>query len=161
MDECLQILRALSGGEPVSFEVEFFSFRDALIVLAPSPPIPLVVGGRSQAAVRRAASLGDGWLGILVSPRRFASVVEQVSQQGTDAGRDPGSFEHALNVWRGFGTIRETARAPLAAGCRPSTRCHSSVKAGCSAFNVIPCASDDEMAVTAVGELRRLLTHAR
>jgi hypothetical protein len=31
------------------------------------------------------------------------------------------------------------------------------VQAGCSAFNVIPCAGDDEAAVAAVGELRRLL----
>jgi hypothetical protein len=34
------------------------------------------------------------------------------------------------------------------------------VEAGCSAFNVIPCASDDETAIAAVGELRRLLTDA-
>src|ERR1700680_779826 len=60
MDECLQILCALSDGEPASFEGEFFSFQDALIVPAPAPRIPLVVGGRSDAAVRRAALLGDG-----------------------------------------------------------------------------------------------------
>jgi alkanesulfonate monooxygenase SsuD/methylene tetrahydromethanopterin reductase-like flavin-dependent oxidoreductase (luciferase family) len=47
MDECLQILRALSDGEPVTFEGEFFSFKDALIVPAPAPRIPIVVGGRS------------------------------------------------------------------------------------------------------------------
>ncbi len=36
MDECLQILRALSGGEPVTFEGEFFSLQDALILPAPA-----------------------------------------------------------------------------------------------------------------------------
>ena len=35
------------------------------------------------------------------------------------------------------------------------------IEAGCSAFNVIPCASDQETAVSAVGELRQLLTNAR
>jgi len=35
------------------------------------------------------------------------------------------------------------------------------VEAGCSAFNVIPCARDEETAVAAVGELRALLTGSR
>ena len=116
MDESLEILRALSDGEPVSFDGEFFSLRDALIIPAPSPPIPLIVGGRSDAAVRRAGRFGDGWLGIWVSPRRFSSVVEQVAEHASHAGRDPSGFEYAMNVWCGFGDTRDAARAPLAAG---------------------------------------------
>ena len=178
MDECLQILRALSAGEPVSFEGEFFSFQDALIVPAPSPRIPLIVGGRSEAAVLRAGRLGDGWLGIWVSPRRYATVVKQVAEQGAGAGRDPRGFEHAMNVWCGFADTREAARALLAPSMEsfyqmpfePFERysphgtpadvaefLRQYVEAGCSAFNVIPCASDDEAAVAAVGEMRRLL----
>jgi alkanesulfonate monooxygenase SsuD/methylene tetrahydromethanopterin reductase-like flavin-dependent oxidoreductase (luciferase family) len=181
MDECLQILRALSDGEPVTFEGEFFSFQDALIVPAPVPRIPLIVGGRSEAAVRRAGRLGDGWLGIWVSPGRFATVLEQISEEATGADRDPKSFDHALNVWCGFGATREAAREPLAAGMQtfyqmpfePFERyspygtpkevaefLRPYVEAGCSAFNVIPCASDDETAIAAVGELRRQLTDA-
>ena len=182
MDECLQILRALAGGEPVSFDGEFFSLHEALIVPAPSPRIPLVVGGRSDAAVRRAAKLGDGWLGIWVSPRRFGTVVEQIEEEATQAGRDTTGFEHALNVWCGFGDRRETARASLAAGMQtfyqmpfePFERyspygtptevaefLRPYIDAGCSAFNVIPCAGDDETAVAGVGELRQLLADAR
>src|SRR5262245_23736066 len=67
MDECLQVLRGLADGTPVVFDGEFFSLQDAQIVPAPSPRIPLVVAGRSNAAVSRAARLGDGWLGIWVS----------------------------------------------------------------------------------------------
>jgi alkanesulfonate monooxygenase SsuD/methylene tetrahydromethanopterin reductase-like flavin-dependent oxidoreductase (luciferase family) len=181
MDECLQILRALSDGEPVSFEGEFFSFQDALIVPAPAPRIPLIVGGRSEAAVRRAGRLGDGWLGIWVSPRRFASVVEQIGEEASATGRDPQSFDHAINVWCGFGATREAAREPLATGMQsfyqmpfePFERyspygtpeevaefLRPYVEAGCSAFNVVPCASDDETAIAAVGELRRQLCGA-
>lgn len=178
MDECLQVLRALAGGGPVSFDGEFFSFRDAVIVPAPSPPIPLIVGGRSEAAVRRAARLGDGWLGIWVSPRRFASVAGQIGELASGADRDPGGFQHALNVWCGFGGARETARAVLADRmqgfyqmpfeaferyCPYGTPedvaefLREYVEVGCSAFNVIPCAGDNQAAVAAVGELRRLL----
>ena len=97
---------------------------DSELLLAPrrahrpaaSPPIPLIIGGRSDAAVRRAGRFGDGWLGIWVSPRRFSSVVGQVGEHASHAGRDPGGFEHAINVWCGFGANRDAARAPLAAG---------------------------------------------
>jgi alkanesulfonate monooxygenase SsuD/methylene tetrahydromethanopterin reductase-like flavin-dependent oxidoreductase (luciferase family) len=179
MDESLQILRALAGGEPVTFEGEFFSLRDARIAPAPSPPIPLVVGGRSEGAVRRAGRLGDGWLGIWVSPKRFATVVAQISDEAAAAGRDASLFEHAINVWCGFGATREAARAPLASAMQafyqmpfdPFERyspygtpeqvaefLHPYIDAGCSTVNVIPCAADDQSAVAAVGEVRRLLS---
>lgn len=178
MDESLEILRALSEGKPVSCDGEFFSLRDAQILPAPSSPIPVTVGGRSDAAVRRAGRFGDGWLGIWVSPRRFGAVVDEVAEHAVLAGRDPTGFEHAINVWCGFGATREAARAPLAAGMgsfyqmpfEPFERYSPSgtpqdvaeflvpyVEAGCSVFNVIPCASDHETAVAGVSELRQLL----
>jgi alkanesulfonate monooxygenase SsuD/methylene tetrahydromethanopterin reductase-like flavin-dependent oxidoreductase (luciferase family) len=178
MDECLQILRSLAEGTPVSFNGEFFLLNDALILPAPSPPVPLIVGGRSDAAASRAARLGDGWLAIWVSPRRFATVRDQITREATEAGRDASGFEHALNVWCGFAATREAARKPLAAqmqhfyqmpfepfeGYSPyGTPEHVAeflttyIDAGCSKFNVIPCAADEETAVGAVGELRELL----
>jgi alkanesulfonate monooxygenase SsuD/methylene tetrahydromethanopterin reductase-like flavin-dependent oxidoreductase (luciferase family) len=179
MDECVQILRSLADGTPVTFDGEFFSLQDALIVPAPSPRIPLIIGGRSDAAVSRAARLGDGWLGIWVSPRRYATVRDHITREATEAGRDLSGFEHALNVWCGFAATREAAREPLATQMQdfyqmpfePFERyspCGTPgdvaeflspyVEAGCSAFNVIPCAGDDESAIAAVGELRTLLT---
>jgi alkanesulfonate monooxygenase SsuD/methylene tetrahydromethanopterin reductase-like flavin-dependent oxidoreductase (luciferase family) len=182
MDECLQILRRLADGTPVTFDGEFFSLQDALIVPAPSPRIPLIVGGRSEAAVSRAARLGDGWLGIWVSPRRYATVCDQITRGATEAGRDPSGFEHALNVWCGFASKREAARELLATQMQnfyqmpfePFERyspygppehvaefLSPYIEAGCSAFNVISCADDDQSAIAAVGELRTLLTASR
>ena len=178
-DECLQILRSLADSTPVTFDGEFFSLQDALIVPAPAPPVPLIIGGRSDAAVSRAARLGDGWLGIWVSPRRYATVRDHITGEATEAGRDPSGFEHALNVWCGFAATREAAREPLATQMQdfyqmpfePFERyspygtpgdvaefLSPYIEAGCSAFNVIPCAGDDESAIAAVGELRTLLT---
>jgi alkanesulfonate monooxygenase SsuD/methylene tetrahydromethanopterin reductase-like flavin-dependent oxidoreductase (luciferase family) len=182
MDECLRILRGLAGGTPVTFQGEFFSLQDALIMPAPSPRIPLIVGGRSKAAVTRAARLGDGWLGIWVSQHRFAAVREQITREAAAASRDPSRFEHALNVWCGFGATREAAREPLAAQMQlfyqmpfePFERyspygtpehiaefLRDYIDAGCSVFNVIPCADDDESAIAGVAELRALLTGGR
>ncbi|MGZ4691583.1 MAG: LLM class flavin-dependent oxidoreductase [Acidimicrobiia bacterium] len=182
MDECLQILRDLASGEPVTFDGEFFALDNALVLPAPSPSIPLVVGGRSDAAVRRAATLGDGWLGIWVSPRRYGAVRDHIARQAAEVGRDPSRFEHALNVWCGFAPTREAARGLLAPRMQrfyqmpfePFERYSPSgtpedvaeflrpyIDAGCSNFNVIPCASDADTAIAAVGELRTLLTQNR
>ena len=181
MDESLAILRELCEGKPVSVDGEFVTLRDAQILPAPSPRIPIVVGGRSDAAVRRAGRFGDGWLGIWVSPGRFDSVVTQIAEHAADADRNPSCFPHAMNVWCGFGGSRDAARASLAAGMQafyqmpfePFERyspygtpeevadfLHPYVEAGCTAFNVIPCAGDDETAVGAVAEVRRLLATA-
>ena len=178
MDESLAILRDLSEGKPVTFDGEFFSLRDAQILPAPASPVPIVVGGRSDAAVRRAGRFGDGWLGIWVSPRRFGSVVAQIAEHAADADRDSSGFQHAMNVWCGFGTRRDDARASLSTGMQtfyqmpfePFERyspygtpeevadfLHPYVEAGCSVFNVIACAEDHETAVSGVAEVRRLL----
>jgi alkanesulfonate monooxygenase SsuD/methylene tetrahydromethanopterin reductase-like flavin-dependent oxidoreductase (luciferase family) len=182
MDECLRILRSLADGTPFTFDGEFFSLNDAFILPAPSPSIPLVVGGRSDAAINRAARLGDGWLGIWVSPRRYAAVRDQIATEAAAVGRDASRFEHALNVWCGFAATREAAREHVATQMQrfyqmpfePFERyspygtpddvaefLHPYIEAGCTTFNVIPCASDDETAISAVGELRALLTPAR
>jgi alkanesulfonate monooxygenase SsuD/methylene tetrahydromethanopterin reductase-like flavin-dependent oxidoreductase (luciferase family) len=179
MDECLQILRRLANGTPTTFDGEFFALDDALILPAPSPSIPLIVGGRSDAAVSRAARLGDGWLGIWVSPRRYGAVRDHITRQAFDIGRDPSGFEHALNVWCGFAPSRAAARELLAAKMQgfyqmpfePFERYSPFgtpedvaeflgpyIDAGCSTFNVIPCARDDDDAIAAVGALRTLLT---
>ena len=178
MDECLRILRQLADGTPVSFDGEFFTIDDALILPAPSPRIPLIVGGRSGAAVSRAARLGDGWLGIWVSPRRYADVRAHITREAIAAGSDASGFEHALNVWCGFATTRDAARELLATRMQrfyqmpfePFERyspygtpeevaefLRPYVDAGCSTFNVIACAHDDHEAIAAVGELRTLL----
>jgi alkanesulfonate monooxygenase SsuD/methylene tetrahydromethanopterin reductase-like flavin-dependent oxidoreductase (luciferase family) len=179
MDECLRILRGLAEGTPVTFAGEFFALDGAQILPAPSPSIPLIVGGRSDAAIERAAALGDGWLGIWVSPRRYGAVRDHIAVQALELGRDPSRFDHALNVWCGFGPTQEAAREFLATEMQafyqmpfePFERYspYGSVEdvaeflrpyidAGCSTFNVIPCARDDDRAIAAVAELRTLLT---
>ena len=178
MDECLQILRGLADGTPTTFHGQLISVDDALVLPAPAPRVPLIVGGRSDAATRRAARLGDGWLGIWVSPRRYRAVLDGIAEQAAAAGRDPSGFEHALNVWCGFGPTKEVARAALAPQMQafyqmpfePFERyspygtaedvadfIRPYLDAGCSAVNVIPCAHDPERAIESVGEVRKLL----
>ena len=114
MNECIQIVRGLLTGEPVDFDGEFFQLSGARVVPAADPPIPIVVGGRSDAAIRRAGTLGDGWFGIWVSARRYGQVVEQMQAHAADAGRGEVSWTNALNVWCGVAESTGAARALVA-----------------------------------------------
>src|SRR3954462_1152212 len=93
--EALTLVRALLTGD---FTGRHFSVRDAVIRPAPAPAIPVLVGGRSDAALERARALGDGWIGVWVSPRRFAAAGQRIGRDGL----------HTLQLWAGFG--RSVAR---------------------------------------------------
>lgn len=62
MDECMDILRGLTSGDFFGYEGEFYSFPELKQCPAPTEPIPLLVGGHSDAALRRAVRKGDGWM---------------------------------------------------------------------------------------------------
>lgn len=66
MDESIRLLRRLWTGEVVESDSEIYSFEPVVVrprpVQRPHPPI--LVGGHSPAAIRRAARLGDGWIPV-------------------------------------------------------------------------------------------------
>ena len=62
MDEEIAILRGLAGGGYFSYHGKTFDLPPVKIAPVPSAPIPVLIGGHSDAALRRAARLGDGWL---------------------------------------------------------------------------------------------------
>src|SRR3954453_5081995 len=62
MDECIDILRGLPSDEFFEFHGEFYDFDAIKQTPAPTEPIPLLVGGHSDAALRRAVRRGDGWM---------------------------------------------------------------------------------------------------
>ena len=80
-DEAMRALRELFRGR-ASFSGRFFSFQDIEIEPGPAQPggPPLWVGGRSPAAIRRAANLGDGWIPIWVSVERFKEGLTQLPE---------------------------------------------------------------------------------
>ncbi|OHV44644.1 hypothetical protein BCD48_25490 [Pseudofrankia sp. BMG5.36] len=115
LDEALTVLRRLLTGEPVNHDGRFFTLSGVAVRPAPVRPVPIIVGGRSDAALRRAALHGDGWLGVWVSAARFAEAVRQVEAIAADAGRATPAWRHGLQVWCGFGDDPRRAAATLAA----------------------------------------------
>lgn len=63
LDETICVLRAVYGSVPASFKGEFFEFSDAVLEPQPARPggPPIWIGGGSAHALKRAATLGDGW----------------------------------------------------------------------------------------------------
>jgi probable F420-dependent oxidoreductase len=90
MDEEIAILRGLAAGGYFSYHGKIFDLPPVKIAPVPSAPIPVLIGGHSDAALRRAARLGDGWLhggGDLAGlPALLARLDEHRRQAGT-AGR--------------------------------------------------------------------------
>ncbi|GAB2831274.1 TIGR03619 family F420-dependent LLM class oxidoreductase [Actinocorallia aurea] len=62
MDECIDIVRGLTSGEYFSYKGEFYDIESMKMCPAPTEPIPILVGGHSDAALRRAVLRGDGWM---------------------------------------------------------------------------------------------------
>jgi probable F420-dependent oxidoreductase len=62
MDESIAILRGLAAGGYFEYHGRCFDLPPVQIAPVPAEPIPVLIGGHSDAALRRAARLGDGWM---------------------------------------------------------------------------------------------------
>jgi alkanesulfonate monooxygenase SsuD/methylene tetrahydromethanopterin reductase-like flavin-dependent oxidoreductase (luciferase family) len=68
-----------------------------------STPVPLWVGGSSQAARRRAAAVGDGWVPLFLTPEDYAPALLALRRETEAAGRDPDAVEPAVVVFARVG----------------------------------------------------------
>jgi probable F420-dependent oxidoreductase len=88
-DEYLRALCAAWEQEVASFQGERIAFRDVLVRPRPaqSPRPPIWVGGNSRAALRRAATLGEGFVPWQLTPEEFAGLVTEARRLRERAGR--------------------------------------------------------------------------
>jgi len=172
-DESLDVLQRLLAGETVDHSGEFFNFEQARIIPTPDPPIPVYVGGRADAALRRAGKYADGWLGIWCSSDRYAESIEMYDQAAAEAKREV-QADHGIQLWVGVGKDRAEAasfvgpamegfyRVPFAKFSRYTP--HGTVddivdflapylEAGCRHFNLTPVASTPEAGIEVIGEV--------
>ncbi|MBV9923270.1 MAG: LLM class flavin-dependent oxidoreductase [Pseudonocardia sp.] len=89
LDEALEIVTRLLRGEPVDHPGPLLPTRSPALEPSPEVPPPLVVGGRSEAALRRAARTAEGWLGVWMSERRVRRVRHRLDELAAEYGRDP------------------------------------------------------------------------
>ena len=87
-------MRTLWSGPEVEFHGEFVDFPTVTCSPRPvQPTIPILVGGDSDVAIRRAARLADGYFPGEGDVDRLAALITRVRQAAEDAGRDPDEIE--------------------------------------------------------------------
>ena len=110
LDETIRLWRHLWSGTTEPFHGRFHSFED--FVFGPLPvqtPLPIIVGGRAEAALRRAGTLGDGYQTSSTSPASYAERVPIVRAAAEAAGRRMPSLSARVRVQ--FGAAADRAYA--------------------------------------------------
>jgi probable F420-dependent oxidoreductase len=110
-DECIEVLRRVWRGGMVEFHGECFDFDRLQMSPAPPHPIPIYIGGASKPALRRAAGLGDGWLGAGNTPDQAAAILAELQQLRKQAGRSKEPFDSIVPLVTPpeLGTLRRLA----------------------------------------------------
>jgi len=93
-DEYIDAMRALWAGPHAEFHGEFVDFEPA--TCSPRPVngnIPILVGGDTDAAIRRAVKLADGYFPGEGDAEKLGALITKVRNAAEDAGRDPNSIE--------------------------------------------------------------------
>jgi alkanesulfonate monooxygenase SsuD/methylene tetrahydromethanopterin reductase-like flavin-dependent oxidoreductase (luciferase family) len=109
--EGIDVVRTLWRDTPASFKGRFTQFDNVSIdpkpVQRPGPPI--WVGGRSDAALKRAGRQGDGWVSYVVQPERYAQSLAKIREAAEQAGRRLDAFVAAHLTFITVGRDYESA----------------------------------------------------
>jgi probable F420-dependent oxidoreductase len=110
-DEMVEVMRLLWSGEPVTYTGRFFSLTDVVLRPRPTRPEmpPIWVGGRSHAALRRVARLGDGWLASQVTPDEVFAGKRTIDALAGDYGRAIDDDHHGVILTYCFADSRAEA----------------------------------------------------
>ena len=96
--EQVEVLRRLWTEDLVSFTGRFHHLRDVSIVPPPvQRPIPIWLGGSSDAVITRAARLGDGWMPIMGPDAQAEQKLQALREQLRSFGRNPAKF--GIEAW--------------------------------------------------------------
>ena len=99
MDEALAVIRGLSAGGYFSFHGEIFDLPPVKIAPVPTEPIPILIGGHSDAALRRAARLGDGWMHGGGDPAQLPGLLARLAELRRAEGTADRPFEvHVISA---------------------------------------------------------------
>jgi alkanesulfonate monooxygenase SsuD/methylene tetrahydromethanopterin reductase-like flavin-dependent oxidoreductase (luciferase family) len=99
-DEAIPLIRRLWTGEEISHGGPFYPMDAVKVHPRPHQHVgpPIVVSGRQDAAMRRAATSGDGWMPYMYSPRRYRASVARIREIAGEEGRDLKRFGWMLYI---------------------------------------------------------------
>ncbi len=97
-DEMIEVMRLLWSGGYVEYHGRYYDFAPLEMNPKPSAPVPLWVAGMSDAAHRRAARLGDGWLSDWQPKAEILATIEKIRAYRREYGRDHLPFDVMATV---------------------------------------------------------------
>jgi probable F420-dependent oxidoreductase len=104
-DEAIAVMRELWTQEDPSFEGRFNNFSG--MKFSPKPAqrsgVPLIIGGTSRAAIRRAGRVGDGWHPTALPPEELSQAMRYLRERTEAAGRDPSAVPVSVSIPMGEG----------------------------------------------------------
>jgi hypothetical protein len=99
MDEQIDVLRGLLGGGYFEYHGEVFEVPSIKMSPTPTKPVPILIGGHHDAALRRAALVGDGWLHGGGDPEDLPGLLERLTELRREYGTLDKDFEiHVISL---------------------------------------------------------------
>ena len=110
-DEAIAVMRALWTEDEPSFDGKYYRFAGMKFSPKPlqKPSIPVVIGGVSRAAIRRAARLGDGWQPLGLAPEALGQGIALLRTEAQSYGRDVSTIPVSIAMSLGVSTPRRYA----------------------------------------------------
>ena len=93
MDEEIAIMRGLMAGGFFEFHGEVFDVPSIKMCPTPSVPVPILIGGHHEAALKRAAVDGDGWLHGGGDQSELPGLLARLRELRAEAGKEQEPFE--------------------------------------------------------------------
>jgi probable F420-dependent oxidoreductase len=99
MDEMIEIIRGLATGEFFEYHGDHYDIDSIKICPVPTEPLPILIGGHAEPALRRAARLGDGWMHAGGDQGVLERLLARLSELRKQYGRDREPFEiHVISM---------------------------------------------------------------
>jgi len=116
MDENLDLLRRLWNEPLVTGQYPTAGYNPSKAVMYPKPAqehIPLLIGGYVDRVLKRAGTVGDGWLTYFYTPEGFTKSWTKIRDFAKDAGRDPDNLLNAAQLPIMVGSSKEAVKAEM------------------------------------------------
>ncbi|WP_374158936.1 LLM class flavin-dependent oxidoreductase [Mycobacterium sp. G7A2] len=97
MDECIDIIRGLTSGEYFEYHGDFYDIPKTKMTPAPSQPVPILIGGHADAALRRAAR-NDGWMHGGGDPEELDALLKKLAVFREEEGRTGPYQIHVISI---------------------------------------------------------------
>ena len=102
MDEMIEIIRGLTRGGFFAYQGKHYDIPSIKMCPVPSQPVPILIGGHTEPALRRAARLGDGWMHAGGDQETLERLRKQLAELRREYGREREPFEVHVISFDGF-----------------------------------------------------------